>query len=498
VNKVGNVLVWNDETTLFVQYVIDTANWPLWGITQTHVHVATSMEGIPQENGNPPPGQFEYKFTHNYEVGPITIPIDLEWDPCTELYIAAHADVGVPGGVEGLELFLPDLVTVKVQYPYPNAPSYFPGTMVSGGTSLDGTYDAWCVDTDHTIGQNTGYTAEVYSTYEDLPDGLVDHPENLDLVNWILNQNYVGKSSPGGHGTYTYGDVQRAIWVLLEDTLSTNGLGSWSQARVDEILAAAYANGGGYEPGCGGVMGIILAPTPFCTAQFILIVVDVPCEEEETAWAGVPGEDIPGPDDGDNYRYEFPGKNWAMYFKYKVQCPPPVLINGDFETPDTAGWGVYPSGTPGLGWTVEWLDKPDTFGGPPVLELQDSGVAISNPGGQLAELDTDLGYWPTPPPEKANVAIYQDINTCPCAQYEITYRWTPRPGSEGSCAMEVLWDGTKIADHSAGTWGWLTETHIVNGGSGATTRLEFREVGTADSHGTLLDDVTVELLPPSP
>ena len=39
--------------------------------------------------------------------------------------------------------------------------------------------EGWCVDTDLTINQNTNYTANVYSSYEDFPDGLVDRAENL-------------------------------------------------------------------------------------------------------------------------------------------------------------------------------------------------------------------------------------------------------------------------------------------------------------------------------
>ena len=39
---------------------------------------------------------------------------------------------------------------------------------------------------------------------------------NFDLVNWIINQDYVGKPA-GAARHYTYGDVQRAIWELIEE-----------------------------------------------------------------------------------------------------------------------------------------------------------------------------------------------------------------------------------------------------------------------------------------
>jgi hypothetical protein len=171
------------------------------------------------------------------------------------------------------------------------------------------------VDTDNVIYQNTNYTAKVLSSYDDVT-GLVEHPENLDLVNWILNQSYVGQSSPGGFGTYTYGDVQRAIWALVEDIQSTSGLGAWNQNRVDEILADAQASGEGFVPQCNDVVAVLLAPIEngavfqVIIAQVILAEIEVPCDAvEETAWAdGLP----------------FPGKNWATYIMYTVQGEIPV------------------------------------------------------------------------------------------------------------------------------------------------------------------------------
>jgi hypothetical protein len=162
----------------------------------------------------------------------------------------------------------------------------------------------------HTIAQGTWYTANIYSSYESIPSGLVEKPWNFDKVNWILNQGFVGQSSPGCTGTYTYGDVQRAIWELVEDGQSTSGLGAWSQCRVTEILAAADANGDGFEPECGQLVGIVLAPvsgSQVLIAQAVLGTIYAPCYEEpiycdETFWA-----------EGQEFT---DGSNWAMYFEY--------------------------------------------------------------------------------------------------------------------------------------------------------------------------------------
>jgi len=89
---VGDVNVWNDGDNLYVKYVVDASGWCL---TETHLHVATSMEAIPQKNGNPPPGQFDYKTEHACVTEyTYVIELDEEWVPCqTDLFIAAHAVV---------------------------------------------------------------------------------------------------------------------------------------------------------------------------------------------------------------------------------------------------------------------------------------------------------------------------------------------------------------------------------------------------------------------
>jgi len=276
---VGAVTVeWKDDGNVNVTYEITEEGW---FITQVHVGWFDCND-LPKKMI---PGQaqigVEDLFLKAYTV---TIDQDeIDGNCCFGL----HAVVEKPGGLLGLELALPDQVSMMVQYPYAGAPSYF-HTTVNGASVLAGEYDGWCIDTDNTIGNNTPYTALVYSSYEELPAGTVEHPENLDLVNWIINAGYIGQPSPTCDGNYTYGDVQRAIWTLVEDSNSTSGLGSWSQCRVDEILADAAAFGEGFEPECGDVVAVILIPVnavQITIAQVTLIDVGVPCDwQEETAW----------------------------------------------------------------------------------------------------------------------------------------------------------------------------------------------------------------------
>jgi len=59
---IGDVLVWNDAESLYIQYVVTK---PGWCILETHLQVSTFLDDIPQANGNPIPGQFENNDQHD-------------------------------------------------------------------------------------------------------------------------------------------------------------------------------------------------------------------------------------------------------------------------------------------------------------------------------------------------------------------------------------------------------------------------------------------------
>lgn len=326
-DKVGEVHVWSDADYIYVKYVITETGWY---ITETHLSLHVTWVSIPQtKSGNPIPGQFEYKNEHDY-VTSYMYMIPNEWDHGETVDIAAHAVVKTKSPLDALEEMLPETATAKVYYPYTGGPAYFPTVVVTGDPDFAGTYQGWCIDTDRVIYQKTNYEMIVYSSYEELPAGIVDYPENLDLVNWIINQNFVGQPAfdyllpdAGNNGlgeplgTYTYGDVQKAIWILVEENPSASGLGPYSMDRVREILYAAYANGNDYEPGdCEeDKVAVILVPTSgnrqITIAQITFIEVGIPCvpEGDETAWG---------------YGTDFPGANWAMWFSYTIQEETPV------------------------------------------------------------------------------------------------------------------------------------------------------------------------------
>jgi len=88
----GSVTVWNDTDNLYVKYeTIDS-----FCITETHLDVESSLDEIPQKNGNPIPGQFNYKSTNDC-VSSFTYTVPLPKDTC-DFYIAAHAVVKKENG----------------------------------------------------------------------------------------------------------------------------------------------------------------------------------------------------------------------------------------------------------------------------------------------------------------------------------------------------------------------------------------------------------------
>lgn len=181
-----------------------------------------------------------------------------------------------------------------------------------------------------------------------------------------------------------------------------------------------------------------------------------------------------------------------------------LVVNGDFEAPavtHTSGWDIYPSGTPGLGWTVAWWEGSTSYNGwtrPGIANLElHNGVSnwLPREGSQYAELDSDWnGHSGNLNNEPASISIYQEIQTLP-GLYTVRYSYSPRPNN-GDNKLEVYWGGNLVNSHDEGNPGgntsWTDVVLSLEAGPGATV-LEFREVGIANSLGMFLDDVRVEV-----
>ena len=99
--------------------------------------------------------------------------------------------------------------------------------------------------------------------------------ENLDLINWIINQRFEtvdnGDGTPGGE-TYTDFEIQAAIWALTDGqdlaargavggiVLSNDNGAYGTKANAQEIVDAAIANGEGFvaDAAAGDLVGVFL------------------------------------------------------------------------------------------------------------------------------------------------------------------------------------------------------------------------------------------------
>jgi hypothetical protein len=199
--------------------------------------------------------------------------------------------------------YQPPTVTFRITLPGLNygEPSYNDIEVIASSFPLGytlGFHDGWCADASTAIFNGSTYVAAtVYSSYEyniiranahfstlgdvggtllpgtSVPvDGLHSSQpfvENLDIVNWLLNNIQVSGSSyndivdgiaysnipyytvDGISGSYTYGDIQQTIWQLLGDGWSSNSfIGVADPARVTTLVNGVVAHDG-YIPDVG-------------------------------------------------------------------------------------------------------------------------------------------------------------------------------------------------------------------------------------------------------
>ena len=89
---VGQLIIWRNNTHLFIKYSLDEN----YSMSESHIHVETTLYNIPQANGNPIPGLFAYKKNHEPNV--IEYTYEINWNESWNqqlLFIAAHAVVWI-------------------------------------------------------------------------------------------------------------------------------------------------------------------------------------------------------------------------------------------------------------------------------------------------------------------------------------------------------------------------------------------------------------------
>ncbi|HRU05170.1 MAG TPA: hypothetical protein P5137_05280 [Candidatus Brocadiia bacterium] len=271
--EAGVVKVWNDATTLYVTY--DAGDG--WFMSETHLHVATSLAEIPQtKKGNPIPGQFAYSRYYWPWVTENTFAIPLKtWTPGTKLYIAAHAsmpyynfslwETAWAAGQDFPGANWATYFTYTVEQPCP--PLTVPDTTIwfknyafrgrhnntfdlvlwgvpSGFSIQDGVWVGWCAEETNAIDLKTWYEARAYSSVN-----LTGAPARVtsmqwDHVNYILNHK-----NPSAY----YTDIQEAIWFFTEANPVMP-----SKAAGRAMVEDALANGAGFKPAAGQTVAVIL------------------------------------------------------------------------------------------------------------------------------------------------------------------------------------------------------------------------------------------------
>jgi len=295
---VGQLFVDYFDGTALVSYVTCGS----YELDEVQLYVGNDI--LPRNNRNRytvSPGQFPYR-ENDFNSGDQAYTFEVE-NLSGAIYVVAHAEVsgnfdegdcGDRGcavdcveapDFTGLDMLLEDaagldgLVTVNVNNPSLFGYSaYFSELTISNaeGTSLGGTWLGWCLDSDLPITASVSYEANLYSSYETLPDGLLENPLNLDRVNWIINQGFQGQTAACSGQTISALDIQRAIWTLVDNNLPTT-FGTWNPCHVSYILDQAAAIDF-YEPPCDGIMTVILVPVS-APAQILLAQIPALCTE---------------------------------------------------------------------------------------------------------------------------------------------------------------------------------------------------------------------------
>ena len=180
-----------------------------------------------------------------------------------------------------------------------------------------------------------------------------------------------------------------------------------------------------------------------------------------------------------------------------------LIANGSFEDPTVAHtqkWNIYPDGTTDLDWQVAWESTETSFGGqdrPAIapVELHRGVLGAADEGEQYAELDSD---WFGPDNslinEPSSVSIYQNVATVDEKKYRLKFAFAPRPNtSAGDNKLSIRIDGVEKAQLTltgGGSIVWSDHQYDFIA-TGATTKIEFADVGTPNSLGTFLDHVEV-------
>ena len=299
-DDVGDVLVWDDDTSLFVKYVTDDAC-----LNEVHLEAASDLDGIPQtKKGNPIPGQFS-EFG-DYSSSSCVTESDtfvLPLNACN--YIAAHAEVFVFGGSN----------STNIVYELIN-----PGAETGDMTGWDFSGPVRAIDVrPESCGDVYPRSGEYFFDMTEYPASDGSMWQEVDVASyagalykaggWVQTELYPDVTKTG----ITENDYGELI-VTFKDidgfelsSVSSGPIGNPVCGDPNGDLYASFQIEG-YIPD-GAVSAVYQLKGYLVGGSYVNVFYDdlfFDIALDETAW----GEGT-----------EFDGKNWAMYFTYGT-CPP--------------------------------------------------------------------------------------------------------------------------------------------------------------------------------
>lgn len=161
-----------------------------------------------------------------------------------------------------------------------------------------------------------------------------------------------------------------------------------------------------------------------------------------------------------------------------------LLVNGGFESTTVANGG-WVNVSSIAGWT--WLGGPGTG-----FEIRNNVAGAAQEGRNYIELDTN-----------GNTLIGQYLdNLVSGATYDLSFWYSPREWQAASTnGIQVFWNGVQIGDTLTGTGGagnsWSQHEMLVKAQAGRNL-LSFASVGSSDSLGGNLDNVSLKNRVPEP
>ncbi len=160
-------------------------------------------------------------------------------------------------------------------------------------------------------------------------------------------------------------------------------------------------------------------------------------------------------------------------------APVELVTNGSFE--NLNGNTVLANGT----WDI-YNNIPGWHGIDNGIEVRNNVAGTAYDGKNFVELDTT-----------ANSAMDQVINTTAGQHYTLSFAFENRPGvALSSQGLQVFWGSQNLGTFNNAS-SWTTETIDVVGNAG-NTKLKFVAVGTSDSYGSSLDNVSLTSAVPEP